>query len=82
MYEQLAAYIRQKISPGPEELEVILSHFKPLKAGKNELLLTHGQTSQRSFFVGKGCLRIYFINEQGQDATRHIAFENVFATEL
>ncbi len=82
MYEQLATCLRQKINPDDAAMATILSYFKPLKAAKEELLLTHGQTSQRTFFVGKGCLRIYFINEQGQDATRHIAFENEFATAL
>lgn len=33
-------------------------------------------------FVAKGCLRIYFIREDGQEATRHFAFENQFATGL
>jgi len=82
MHEQLANYIKEQIKVSEEELTTILSYFRPLKAKKNELLLTQGQTSQRSYFVGKGCLRIYFINEDGQDATRYIAFENRFATAL
>lgn len=49
---------------------------------KNELLVTHGQTGQRTYFVGKGCLRICFISEERQDATRYFAFENQFATVI
>lgn len=82
MYDQLAHYIQARIQVDNETLDVILSYFKPLNALKNELLIVHGQTSQRTFFVGKGCLRIYFINEEGQDATRYIAFEDQFATAL
>ena len=82
MYEDLANYIKEKIDVSEEELSTILSYFKPLMVKKNELLLTHGQTSQRTFFVGQGCLRIYFINEEGQEATRYFAFENQFATAL
>ncbi|PSL32191.1 Crp/Fnr family transcriptional regulator [Chitinophaga ginsengisoli] len=82
MYEQLANYIKEKIKVSEEELTTILSYYKPLKPKKNELLLAQGQTSQRSYFVGKGCLRVYFINEDGQDATRYIAFENQFTTAL
>lgn len=82
MYDQLTNYINGKIKVSEEELAIILSYFKPLKAKKNELLLAHGQTSQRSFFVGKGCLRIFFMNEDGQEATRHFSFENQFATAL
>lgn len=45
-------------------------------------MLAEGQVSQRSFFVTKGCLRIFFINEEGQEATRYFAFENQFASAL
>jgi CRP-like cAMP-binding protein len=82
MYEQLRHYINSHITITEEELKTALSFFKSLKLKKKELLVTHGQTSQRTYFVGKGCLRIFFINEDGQDATRYFAFENQFATAL
>lgn len=82
MEELLIAYITNKISVTEEELAVILSYFKPIKLKKNELILTQGQSSQRTFFVTSGCLRIFFINEDGQDSTRYFAFENQFATAL
>lgn len=58
--EELAAYIRNQIAVTDAELTTILSYFKPLKVKKNELLLSNGDTSQRTFFVLKGCLRIFF----------------------
>jgi CRP-like cAMP-binding protein len=82
IYEQLEQYINSKINVTRQEMDTIISFFKPVSAKKNELLVTHGQTSQRTFFVGKGCLRIFFIYEDGQDATRYFAFENQFATAL
>lgn len=82
IYEQLGHYIKNRIEVSEEHLSTILSYFKPLKQGKNELLLSAGQTSQHTYFVGKGCLRIFFINEEGKDVTRYIAFENMMATAL
>lgn len=82
MQKQLAAYIKGIITVTDDELDKILSYFKPLEVEKNELLVTHGHTSRRTFFVGNGCLRIYFITEDGQEATRYLAFENNFATAL
>ena len=82
IYEQLGNYIRKSIEVSDEDLNTILSYFKPLKKSKNELLLEQGQTSQQTFFIGKGCIRIFFINEEGKDVTRYIAFENQFATAL
>ena len=82
MQEQLSNYIKRSIDVTNEDLEVILSYFKPIKKSKNDLLLLQGETSQQTFFVGKGCLRIFFVNEEGKDVTRYIAFENQFATAL
>ncbi|MEG2102701.1 Crp/Fnr family transcriptional regulator [Flavobacterium sp. FlaQc-28] len=82
MYKQIEDYIKREIVVDESELKTILSFFKPLQPKKNEILVTHGQTSQRMFFVGKGCLRIFFINEEGLDSTRYLAFEDSFATAL
>ena len=69
MYDQLTRYIQNQIDIGADDLQIILSCFKPLKLAKNELLLRQGEPSQRTFFVGKGCLRVYFDNAEGQEAT-------------
>lgn len=82
MTELLASYIRDKITVTDEELQTILSYFKFIKLKKNEVLLSHGEASQRTFFVNKGCIRIFFINSDGQESTRYFAFENQFATAL
>lgn len=82
MEELLISAIKSKLSVTDEEMMTILSYFRPMKVRKNELLLTNGQSSHRTFFVAKGCLRIFFINEDGQDSTRYFAFENQFATAL
>lgn len=80
--QQLSDYIKNNINATNEELEIILSFFKPLKQKKNDILLSQGQISQRTFFVVKGCLRIFFVNPDGKDSTRYIAFENQLATAL
>ncbi|TKT89522.1 cyclic nucleotide-binding domain-containing protein [Dyadobacter frigoris] len=82
MTDQVSQYIKERIQVSPSELEIILTCFRPYYAKKNEILIHQGQTGQRTFFVGKGCLRIFFNNEQGQDTTRYVAFENNFATGL
>ncbi|WP_394774405.1 Crp/Fnr family transcriptional regulator [Flavobacterium sp.] len=82
MHEQIEKYIRKEIHVSDDEVDIILSFFKPLTPKRNEILVTHGQTSQRTYFVGTGCLRIFFINEDGADSTRYLAFEDNFATAL
>lgn len=82
MYEQLSNYIREKITISDEDLDQVLSFFKMMQVKKNEIIISPGETSQRIYFVDKGCLRIFFLTEGGTEATRHFAFENQFATAL
>ncbi|MGQ7946587.1 Crp/Fnr family transcriptional regulator [Flavobacterium sp. WC2509] len=79
MYNQLAQFIRDKVSISEEELDSILPFFKMISVKKNEFLVSHGELGHQLYFVDKGCLRIFFINEEGQESTRHLAFENHLA---
>lgn len=81
-YDELISYLKKNIELGADDLKIILSYFKIIKKNKNDILLSHGNISQYSYFVKKGCLRIFFINDEGKDVTRYIAFENQFATAL
>jgi len=82
MHHQLAQYIRNEIPVTEQELETILDFFKPLSIDKNQVILSEGEYNDRFLFVCKGCLRIYFVQEDGQEATRYLAFENHFASAL
>lgn len=80
--KKIADYIRNNISVTDKELSLILSYFHRMEVGKDEILVFDGDVNQSMYFVEDGCLRIYFIREDGQDVTRYLAFENQFATAL
>lgn len=80
--ETLKAYIRNIISLEDEQMELVLSYFKPSRHLKNEVLVEIGQVNQYMNFIEKGCVRFFFMRDDGQDMTRNIAFENQFATGL
>jgi signal-transduction protein with cAMP-binding, CBS, and nucleotidyltransferase domain len=79
---QLATYIRDIIFLTDEQMELVLSYFKLSRHLKNELLVEIGQVNQYMNFIEKGCVRFFFMRDDGQDMTRNIAFENQFATGL
>lgn len=81
-YKELTNFIQKNIDIDNEDLKIVLSYFKTVKKSKNQILLPSGKNSQVSYFVVKGCLRLFYIDEEGKDITRYIAFENQFATEL
>lgn len=82
MYEQVSNFITQRVAVSDEQLQLILSYFKPLTCKKNELIGRAGETAKRMYFVNKGCLKVYFIKEQGIEVIRRFAFENYFSTSL
>ncbi|WP_452218355.1 Crp/Fnr family transcriptional regulator [Lacinutrix undariae] len=79
---ELTNFIKKNITIEDEDLKIVLSYFKTIKKSKHDILLSTGKISQVSYFVKKGCVRLFFIDDNGKDATRYIAFENQFATAL
>jgi len=79
---ELANFIKKNIDIDDEDLKIVLSYFKTTQKNKNDILLSNGKNSKVSYFVKKGCLRLFYIDNHGRDITRYIAFENQFATEL
>lgn len=78
----LAELIKNKTTINEEQLSEVLSFFKPVKVSKNQLLLRENETSDRIFFITKGCLRLYYINSDQNISTRFMAFENTFLTSI
>ena len=79
---ELTNFIKKNITIEDDDLKIVLSYFKTINKSKNDILLATGKISQGSYFVKKGCLRLFFIDDHGRDVTRYIAFENQFATAL
>lgn len=49
---------------------------------KGATLLEEGKICRKLFFVEKGILRFYYINEEGEDITHWFLLENDFVTEI
>ena len=82
MHKQFSHYIKNRIEISDEDLKTVFSFFRPLKVKKNEFLVSPGKINRKIYFVINGCLRIFFLNENGNEATRLFAFENQFVTAL
>ena len=80
----LADLIRKETALSEEQLAVVLSCFKPFTATKNKLLLEKNTVSDKIFFIIKGCLRLYYSddNDNHSASTRFMAFENTFLTSI
>ena len=59
----------------------LLSYVKPLQIKKKTLLLKEGQVCKANYFVEKGCLRLFFVDEKGAEQTSQFAIENWWITD-
>lgn len=78
----LAELIRKTTDLSEDELGIVLSCFKPFTAAKGKLLLEKNGVADRLFFINKGCLRLYYSNDDYNIATRFMAFEHTFLTSI
>ncbi|MEO0042814.1 MAG: hypothetical protein RL329_2262 [Bacteroidota bacterium] len=76
MYEIFKAYLNRYISISENEWQLIKSRLYTDKAYKGEILLYINQVCQNTYFIAEGSMRTFYIQENGNEATRLILFEN------
>jgi CRP-like cAMP-binding protein len=76
MSDLLIDHIRKFVKISEEDSTKILKYFTVLKAAKKQNVLLEGNICKSNYFVLKGCLRLFFVNEKGVEQTIQFALEN------
>ena len=76
MSDQLIRHMRQFTALSPEAVPLIREQLQYISLKKKELLLKEGQYCNNWYFVEKGCLRLFFVNDRGAEQTTQFAIEN------
>lgn len=76
MFEVLHQYIQSKISISNSELDIVSACFTPKKIRKKQYLLQEGNVCNQLSFICSGCLRLYRVDEKGQEHIIQFGFEN------
>lgn len=72
----------EKITPlTDQEFDYILSHFTTKKLKKHQFLVQEGSTAQHDYFVVKGLLKAYHINQDGKEHILQFAMEDWWITD-
>ncbi|MEY2917278.1 MAG: hypothetical protein RIS73_992 [Bacteroidota bacterium] len=82
MYELLFKYLQNKTEISQKAFSEFSEYFKLKEVKKNEIILREGEVCRYNYFVNKGCLKFYSINDEGHELTRYFAFESKFGTAL
>src|SRR5688572_14021094 len=75
------SHLEKFIELNEEEFDAIIAFFQIEHFKKKENLLVEGQICKWHYFVLKGCLRKFFINEKGVEQTTEFAIENWWITD-
>ena len=76
MYDLILKNISRFITLTPEEEQYFTSLLKLKKIKKKGYLLQEGDISRHQYFVNKGCLRTYTIDEKGLEHIIQFAIED------
>lgn len=76
MKEELHRHIQKFIKINDEDFKQISKYFNKSNIRKKENLLIAGQVCRFNYFVVKGCLRMFFIDEKGVEKTTQFALEH------
>jgi CRP-like cAMP-binding protein len=60
----------------------LIQLFEPLEVKKNEHLFRSGEIARHVYFIEKGCLRQYYINNNGEERTIYFKVEDGWCSEL
>lgn len=76
MFEVLQEKIKSVIQISDDEMNRVKANHKPKKVKKGQFLLHEGQVCKETFYIVKGCLRLYRINEDGEEHVLKFAVED------
>ncbi|MDE1205808.1 Crp/Fnr family transcriptional regulator [Tenacibaculum larymnensis] len=78
----LKNHIKSYTNLSEEELTEVLSFFDCQSYKKKETLLPTSNRCDKLFFVAKGCLQLYFIDDLGHKKTTQFALESWWLTDF
>jgi len=81
MSQIFKAHLDKFITITDEDFALILDYFEVKNFRKKEILLEEGQVCRQNYFVLKGLLRKFFINEKGIEQTTDFALETWWMTD-
>jgi len=79
--ESFKAHLDKFITISDEEFTSVLSFFEVREVKKKQDLILSQKVCRSMFFVVKGCLRKFFVNEKGVEQTTEFAIENWWMTD-
>ncbi|WP_347374029.1 Crp/Fnr family transcriptional regulator [Aequorivita sp. Q41] len=80
-FKKIHQVISSYIEINNEEWISYSSKFRVKEIRKREIILSQGDICRDVFFVVNGLLRVFFVDNDGEEKTFYFSFENTFSTD-
>ena len=70
MIEILKQHLISRLGNEVENMDLVLSKFKPIQVKRNEFLLKESDFCNAVYFVAKGCLQVFVYDKDMNETTR------------
>jgi len=81
MDPHLIEYIRRYINITEVETVLFQSYLTKRKVKRKEFLLTEGQICKSRYFIQKGCVRMYYIDQKWNEQIIHFGIDHWWITD-
>ena len=78
----LSVQLKQAYNLSEKDLMKIIPLFETIRVKKNEHLYRSGEIVRQVYYVEQGCLRQYYINNNGEERTIYFKTEDEWCSEL
>ena len=78
----ILAHLKQVYNVSDKDCMKLIQLFEPLEVKKNQHLYRSGDIVRHVYFVEHGCLRQYYINNNGEERTIYFKVEDGWCSEL
>jgi len=82
MFEAINKFVKKRIVISPEEISLFNSLLQHKKVPKKTYLLQEGEICRFEAYINKGCIRTYYINENGIEVTLQFAIEDWWVSDI
>jgi CRP/FNR family transcriptional regulator, anaerobic regulatory protein len=72
MHDSLLHIIAQKVIISDNERQLCQDYFEPVRFSKNSILEREGKIPNYLYFVVSGYVRLFYVNDKGEENTSHI----------
>ncbi|GAA0729438.1 Crp/Fnr family transcriptional regulator [Aquimarina litoralis] len=77
----LRQHIEEIVPLTDKEFDFVLSHFETTKKRKHQYLVQEGEIVKKEYWITKGCVKSYFLNENGKEHILRFAMEHWWITD-